>query len=128
MAIGMPTGASSNIPIGACWFCTSSSLTTRLVEVLISVTELVRIEANASGRQRVPHRPRHEHCAVDSRECATARDACDGVAQTIGWRPVMQRLLFNVCDDPDVAIRRLGTCRLRALDRRRRIILSHALS
>jgi len=48
-AIGMPTGASSNIPIGGCWYRLNRSLTTKLVDVLISVTELVRIEENASG-------------------------------------------------------------------------------
>ena len=48
----MPTGASSNMPMGGCWFFVSKSLTTRLVDVLISVTELVRIEENASGKRK----------------------------------------------------------------------------
>ena len=48
-AMGMPAGASSNMPIGACPPRTIISLMTMLVEVLMSVTELVRMEAKASG-------------------------------------------------------------------------------
>ena len=47
--MGMPAGASSNMPIGACPLLTIISLITMLVEVLMSDTELVRIEAKASG-------------------------------------------------------------------------------
>src|SRR5262245_12505596 len=49
MAMGMPTGVSSNIPIGFRPALVISPLTTRFVEVLINVTELARIAANATG-------------------------------------------------------------------------------
>jgi hypothetical protein len=49
-AMGMPAGASSNSPMGACPFLTIISLITMLVEVLMSETELVRIDAKARGR------------------------------------------------------------------------------
>ena len=52
MAMGRPAGASSNMPIGFSPARTINSLITMLVEVLISVTELVRIEAKASGSSR----------------------------------------------------------------------------
>jgi hypothetical protein len=45
----MPTGASSNIPIGGKPDCFINPLMTTFVEVLISVTELERIDANAIG-------------------------------------------------------------------------------
>src|SRR5688572_22866727 len=45
----MPTGASSNISIGCMLYFGSIPLMTILVEVDMSVTLLVRIEANASG-------------------------------------------------------------------------------
>src|SRR5688500_8786675 len=47
--MGMPTGASSNMPIGGILYWVINPLTTRLVEVLIKVTELVRMEENDSG-------------------------------------------------------------------------------
>src|SRR4051812_15876460 len=49
IAIGTPTGANSNMPIGSILYCRKRPLTTRLVLVLMSVTELVRIEEKASG-------------------------------------------------------------------------------
>jgi hypothetical protein len=48
----MPTGASSNIPIGGKPDCVINPLMTTFVEVLISVTELDRIDANAIGISR----------------------------------------------------------------------------
>ena len=50
MAIGSPTGASSKSPIGAMPRCVIKPLTTRLVDVLIKVTELERIDEKAIGR------------------------------------------------------------------------------
>ena len=47
--MGMPTGASSNIPMGRRFAWVIKPLTTRFVEVLIRVTELVRMEENESG-------------------------------------------------------------------------------
>ena len=52
IAMGSPAGASSNMPIGGSPARTINSLITMLVEVLISVTELVRIEAKARGSSR----------------------------------------------------------------------------
>jgi hypothetical protein len=49
IATGIPTGLSSNIPMGGCWYRVKIPLTTRFVDVLTSVTELVRIEAKATG-------------------------------------------------------------------------------
>src|SRR5215212_1408347 len=48
----MPTGASSNIPIGGSPAFVIRPLITRFVDVLINVTELVRIDANATGISR----------------------------------------------------------------------------
>ena len=48
----MPNGASSNIPIGGKPACVINPLMTTLVEVLIRVTELERIDANAIGISR----------------------------------------------------------------------------
>ena len=47
--MGMPTGASSNMPIGGNPERVMRPLTTMFVEVLMSVTELVRMDENASG-------------------------------------------------------------------------------
>src|SRR5919197_5397191 len=47
--IGMPTGASSNMPISGSLDLVKNSLTTILVEVLTSDTELVTIDAKESG-------------------------------------------------------------------------------
>ncbi len=49
MAMGMPTGASSNIPIGFKPAFVINPLITRFVEVLITETELVKIAAKATG-------------------------------------------------------------------------------
>jgi hypothetical protein len=51
MAMGIPTGASSNMPMGGCPERVMSSLMTMFVDVLTSDTELVRMEANARGRR-----------------------------------------------------------------------------
>ena len=53
MAIGTPTGVSSNNASGGNPAPRIRPLTTRLVEVLISVTELARIEANARANRKV---------------------------------------------------------------------------
>jgi hypothetical protein len=49
MAISRPTGVSSNMPIGGRPYLVIKPLTTILVEVLIKVRELARIEAKARG-------------------------------------------------------------------------------
>src|SRR5688572_28239399 len=46
----MPTGANSNMSIGAKPAVVIKPLTTRLLEVLIKLTELDKMEQNASGR------------------------------------------------------------------------------
>ncbi|MND06371.1 hypothetical protein D3C83_277080 [compost metagenome] len=51
IAMGIPTGASSNKPMAGCPERAIISLITILVEVLMSETELVRMEAKASGKR-----------------------------------------------------------------------------
>src|SRR5688572_15542984 len=87
--MGIPTGAISKTPIsGRTLYCFINPLTTMLVEVLISVTELVRMEEKARGKSNL----------------VGLMFALAAIPSTIGTKNAVQAVLLMKALSPDAEI------------------------